>query len=374
MKRIIFLALLLPMSLQSQTMTIEEYEPLSTLVVPGEIITHAKFPVIDVHSHHWQISKTYLDSVVTVMDSLNLAILVNLSGRGFSLLTRPEQRDLESENQALRTALELTHKHYPDRFITFTNISYIGIDDPGWLQNTLKQLEEDAKLGARGLKIYKDLGLTAKDSAGKRIPVDDERLDPIWAKCGELKIPVLIHSGEPAAFWLPKDKFNERWLELKEKPDRYRDPAIYPTWEQIMQEHLHVFEKHPETTFISGHMAWRANDLATLGEWLDRHPNMYTEIGAVLAELGRQPRFAREWFIKYQDRILFGKDITHKIEEYFVYFRVLESADEYFDYYRKRHAFWKMYGMHLPDDVLKKLYYKNALKIIPGIDASKYPE
>ncbi len=186
-------------------------------------------------------------------------------------------------------------------------------------------------------------------------------------------IPVLIHSGEPANFWKPKDRYNERWLELKQKPNRYRDPKLVASWEQVMGEHHNVFKKHPGTTFISAHLGWRANDLASLGKLLDEHPNMYTEIGAVLAELGRQPRFAREWLVKYQDRVLFGKDLWVP-KEFHVYFRVLETSDEYFDYYRKRHAFWKMYGLDLPDDVLKKLYYKNALRIIPGIDRTLFPE
>ncbi|RMF60069.1 MAG: amidohydrolase [Calditrichaeota bacterium] len=365
---------LLPVWAQAQTMSIEEYEPKSTLVVPQHIVTRAKFPFIDVHSHQWRMDVQDLDSLVTAMDQLNMAVLVNLSGRGLSLIYNPNHLTPDDETRLLRRSLERVKRTYPKRLIIFTNIRFDGIDEPGWAEKTVRQLEEDVKMGAKGLKIYKDLGLTLKDGSGKRIPVDDPRIDPVWEKCGELGIPVLIHSGEPAVFWQPKDKYNERWLELKQKPNRYRDPKIYPPWEQIMHEHLHVFEKHPNTTFISAHLAWRGNDLATLGKWLDAHPNMYVEIGAVLAELGRQPRFARKWFIKYQDRVLFGKDITHKLSEYHVYFRVLETADEYFDYYRKRHAFWKMYGMELPDEVLKKLYYKNALKIIPGIDKSLFPD
>ncbi len=369
----LILLLLLPVWLPAQTMSIEEYVPISTLVVPEHQLTHAKFPFIDVHNHQWRMATQDLDSVVTDMDSLNMAVMVNLSGRGLSLIYNPNHLTEKDETEFLRKSLQNVKGHYPNRFIVFTNIRFDHIDDADWAEKTVKQLEQDVKWGARGLKIYKDLGLTLKDKSGKRIAVDDPRIDPVWEKCGELGIPVLIHSGEPAEFWKPKDKYNERWLELKQKPNRYRDPQIYPPWEQVMREHLHVFEKHPHTTFISAHMAWRANDLGTLGRWLDAHPNMYTEIGAVLAELGRQPRFARKWFIKYQDRVLFGKDTWHP-KEYYVYFRVLETADEYFDYYRKRHAFWKMYGLNLPDDVLKKLYYKNAIKVLPGIDPTLFPE
>jgi predicted TIM-barrel fold metal-dependent hydrolase len=138
-----------------------------------------------------------------------------------------------------------------------------------------------------------------------------------------------------------------------------------------MGEQHRVFEKHRGTTFINAHLGWMGGDLAELGRLLDKMPNMYTEIGAVLAELGRQPRFARQWFIRYQDRVLFGKD-SYAPSEYPTYFRVLESSDEYFDYYRRRHAFWKMYGLDLPDEVLKKLYYKNALRIVPGFDAKHF--
>lgn len=369
----VILLFAVPSWLWGQTMSIEEYSPISTLVVPQHKVTHAKFPFIDVHSHQWRMDRQDLDSLVAAMDSLNMAVMVNLSGRGLSLIYNPDSLTEKDETEFLRKSLKNVKAHHPNRFIVFTNIRFDGIDDPAWAEKTVRQLQQDVRWGARGLKIYKDLGLTLKDKSGKRIPVDDPRIDPVWEKCGELGIPVLIHSGEPAVFWKPKDKYNERWLELKQKPNRYRDPKIYPPWEQVMREHLHVFEKHPNTTFISAHMAWRANDLTTLGKWLDTHPNMYTEIGAVLAELGRQPRFARKWFIEYQDRVLFGKDLWNP-REYYVYFRVLETADEYFDYYRKRHAFWKMYGMNLPDGVLKKLYYKNALKILPGVDKSLFPE
>jgi len=369
---LILFLLLTPAGLISQTMSIEEYTPISTLVVPEHTITRAKFPFVDVHNHQWRMDIQNLDSLVAGMDSLNMAVMVNLSGRGLSLIYNPDSLGEKEETELLKKSLQRVQARYANRFIIFTNIRFDNIDDPAWAEKTVAQLRQDVRWGAKGLKIYKELGLNLKDKTGRRIPVDDPRIDPIWEACGELGIPVLIHSGEPAVFWKPKDKYNERWLELKQKPNRYRDPKVYPPWRQVMQEHLNVFKKHPNTTFISAHMGWRANDLTTLGRWLDEHPNMYTEIGAVLAELGRQPRFARKWFIKYQDRVLFGKDTWHP-KEYYVYFRVLETADEYFDYYRKRHAFWKMYGMNLPDDVLRKLYYKNALKIFPHLDRSLFP-
>ena len=211
------------------------------------------------------------------------------------------------------------------------------------------------------------------DSLGNRIMLNDPKLDPVWTKCGELGIPVLVHAADPKPFWDTHDEKNERWLELKLRSRRKRGEDNPAPWETIIAEQHDIFKKHPETNFINAHMGWFANDLAKLGELLDMYPNMYVEIGAVIAELGRQPRFANEFFEKYQDRVMFGKDSWNP-EEYFTYFRVLETDDEYFPYYKKYHAYWKMYGLNLPDNILKKLYYGNAIKIIPGIDRSLFPE
>jgi len=352
-----------------------QYDPPSTLVVPAHPVSRARYPFIDVHNHQFQMPDQNLDGLVAEMDQLNMAVMVNLSGRGFRRIETEDGgfRYGLREGEYLKRAVENAAESAPGRFVVFTNLDLEGIDQAGWVERTLQQLDEDVRNGARGLKIYKSLGLTAKDGSGGRIPVDDSRLDPVWSRCGELGIPVLIHTGEPAPFWQPKDAENERLLELMEKPDRYRDPSVYPPWEQVMGEQHNVFRKHPGTTFISAHLGWMGNDLAQLGTLLDELPNLYTEIGAVLAELGRQPRYARQWFVRYQDRVMFGKD-SWQPEEYHVYFRTLETADDYFDYYRRRHAFWKIYGLDLPDEVLKKLYYKNALRVIPGIDSSAFPD
>ena len=337
-------------------MDVEEYDPISTLKVPEHPLTHAKFPFIDVHNHQWIMPIQDLDKLVVEMDSLNMGLMVNLSGfRG----------------KVLEWSLDNVSKNHPNRFVVFLNINFENLDDKGWPEEALAMMEDAVKQGVKGLKVYKGLGLTDKDNEGNRIAVDDPRLDPIWAKCGELGIPVLIHSGEPNSFWNPKDKHNERWLKLKKNPDRYRDPEKIPPFEQIMGEQHHVFKKHPNTKFIDAHLGWFGNDLERLGRLFDEMPNVYTELGAVLAELGRQPKAARAFMIKYQDRVMFGKD-TYKKEEYFTYFRVLETGDEYFDYYRKYHAHWKMYGLELPDSVLRKVYYENALRVIPGIDQTLF--
>jgi len=339
-------------------MDVEDYDPISTLVVQEHRVTRAKFPFIDVHNHQFTMPIQDLDKLVGEMDELNMSVMVNLSGfRG----------------KYLEWALDNVNEKYSNRFILFLNIDFEALDDEGWPDNTLQMMEEAKALGINGLKVYKSLGLTEKDNEGNRIAVDDPRLDPIWAKCGELGIPVLIHTGEPNAFWKPKDKHNERWLELKQYPSRYKDPTKNPSFDEVMNEQHNVFRKHPETKFINAHLGWYGNDLKRLATLMDELPNMYTEIGAVIAELGRQPITAFNFLIQYQDRVMMGKD-AYKKEEYYTYFRVLETADEYFDYYRKRHAHWKMYGLNLPDSVLKKIYYKNALKVIPGIDKSLFPE
>lgn len=336
---------------KNNLMDIEDYSPKSTLVVPETPLTRAKYPFVDVHNHQFDMPLKDLSNLVAEMDSLNMAFMINLSGfRGLYL------------EQSLKNVRE----NAPDRFGLFLNIDFEKIDEPDFGSQNVALIEAAVQQGVMGLKVYKSLGLTDRDQNGQRIAIDDPRLDPIWNACGVQGIPVLIHSGEPASFWAPKDRYNERWLELRQKPGRYRDPATNPSFEEILAEQHRVFEKHPNTTFINAHLGWMGGDLDRLGAHLDRYPNVMTEIGAVLAELGRQPRRARRFLIAYGDRVLFGKD-SYKPEEYYTYFRVLETADEYFPYYRKRHAYWRMYGLDLPDSILQKIYYQNALKIFPQI-------
>ena len=334
----------------------EVYNPKSTLVVSSNEIKRSKYPFIDIHNHQFDMPVKDLSDLVSEMDSLNMAFMVNLSGfRG----------------QYLKMCLDNIKKNAPERLGVFVNLNWENIDSDTFLENNIKILRDAKKDGAIGLKVYKSLGLTDKDSNGNRIAVNDPRIDPIWEECGKLGFPVLIHSADPALFWKPKDKNNERWLELKQKPNRYRNPDLFPSFESIIAEQHNVFEKHPKTTFINAHLGWMGNDLDRLSSHLDKYPNVVTEIGAVLAELGRQPKRARKFFIDHQDKILFGKDAYNQ-QEYYTYFRVLETEDEYFDYYRKRHAFWKMYGLGLPDSILKKVYYKNALRILPSINKSLF--
>jgi len=337
----------------------EEYDPPSTLVVPEHLVKRAKYPFIDVHNHQFQMPTQDLSKTVEEMDQLNMAVMINLSGRGRGSL------------EHLKGSLDNVHQNAPNRFIVFTNIDINSINEPDWTEKTIQQIENDVKLGANGLKIYKSQTMAVVD--GERIAIDDPRIDPVWAKCGELGIPVLIHAADPASFWEPHDKDNERWLELKVRPNRKREDDDPAPWQTIIDEQHNIFRKHPETKFINAHFGWYANNLAKLGDLMDEFPNMYAEFGAVIAELGRQPRMAKKFFNQYQDRIMFGKDSWNP-EEYYTYFRVLETADEYFPYYKRYHAFWRMYGLDLSDEVLRKIYYKNALKVIPGIDPSLFPK
>jgi predicted TIM-barrel fold metal-dependent hydrolase len=342
-----------------EKMDFENYNPISTLVVPEHKLTKAKFPFIDVHNHQFGMPTQDLSKLISEMDRLNMKVMVNLSG--------------QSGNSIIQSVKNI-NDNFPNRFIVFANVNFSRVGEEGWGEKAAAQLEADVKNGARGLKIYKGLGMNEKDINGKRIAVDDSRLDPVWKKAGELKIPVLIHTADPKSFWDPMDEKNERWLELATRPGRKRNGETDTvSWQRLIEEQHRMFKKHPNTIFINAHFGWYPNNLGKLGQLMDDIKNMYVEFGAVIAELGRQPREAKRFFEKYQDRILFGKD-SWVPEEYATYFRVLETEDEYFPYHKKYHAFWSMYGMGLPDPILKKIYYKNALRIIPNIDRSQFPD
>ena len=352
---------------KNNLMDIGEYSPTSTLVVSENPTYKSKFPFVDVHSHHWDMPVKNLSKLVSEMDSLNMGYLINLSGSGFGVFSG--KQGLMDLN--LTKSLENVNENYPDRFGVFLNLDLAKIDNPDFEKNNIIQLENAVNQGVIGLKIYKNLGLTLRDSRNIRVPVDDDRLSHIWETCARLNIPVLIHSGEPKAFFDPIDKFNERWLHAREKPSSFRPSDRYPSFDQVMYEQYQLFKKHPKTTFINAHFGWYANDLETLSKQLADLTNVYVEFGAVINELGRQPNTAKRFFEDYQDRILFGKDI-YKMDEYYIYFQVLETDDEYIEYYRKRHGLWRLYGLNLPDEILKKVYFKNALKIFPNINPNLF--
>jgi uncharacterized protein len=328
-----------------------EYKPKSTLVTPEHLVPRAKFPTIDIHSHQpTPMPADQFDKVVKAMDSLNLKLLVNLSG---------------SFGDRLRQGVDaIRGGKYKNRMVLFANIDFRNPVGPGFGAKAARQLEDDVTAGAVGLKVFKDLGMFDKRTDGSRLKVDDPELDPVWDACARLNIPVLIHVAEPPAFFEPLDYTNERWLELALYPDRRHQTGV--RFEELMTERNNMVKKHPNTRYILAHFGWHASDLARAGKLLDENPNVYYDVAAVLYDFGRQPRAAHDFFVKYQDRILFGKD-SYQPDEYPYYWRVFETNDEYFDYYRDYHAFWKLYGIGLPDEVLRKLYYQNAIKVTPAL-------
>ena len=340
-------------------LTVEEYSPRSTLVVDAHPVPRARFPAVDVHSHHRPgFSTSRWQEIVSEMDALNLQVLVNLSGGSGQTLARGIETIAGSPD--------------PDRMVFFANLNFGRGVTPGFGERAASQLARDVAAGAVGLKFFKNFGIDVRDGEGRRVPVDDPELDPVFEAAGRLNIPVLMHVGEPQSFYDPVDRFNERWLELTLLPNRRLPADRYPGFETMIAERDRRFARHPNTRFIAAHMGWHANDLGRLGDLLDRLPNVYVETGAILYELGRQPRTAGEFFMAHQDRVLFGKD-RYAPDEFPYYWRTFETRDEYFDYYRRYHAFWQMYGMDLPADVLRKLYYQNALQVIPGIPRAQFP-
>lgn len=341
--------------------TIRQYKPRSTLVVPQHPISRAKYPVVDLHGHPPTLSgPDVVERVVDAMDPVGVQVMVNANG---------------TSGSGLRQALEaIKSSRYKDRMVMFTEIDVRGLA-PGGGARIAEQLEADVKAGALGLgEISKDFGLSARKSDGTRLRLDDPELDIVWETAARLRIPVFIHVADPSEFFAPLDFANERWLELAIYPGRrYQDRSRFPTFEELMAERDRLIARHPTTTFVLAHLGWHANDLGRLAAMMDKWPNVYGEVGAILYDLGRQPRTAHDFIVKYQDRILFGKD-SFQPDEYPYYWRTFETADEYFDYYRDYHAFWKLYGMALPDDVLKKLYYGNALRLLPGLSRAAFPK
>jgi len=341
--------------------TIVEYQPRSTLVVPAHEVPRAKFPVVDFHGHPPDLSDSgNVRAVVEAMDALNIQVMVQ---------ARP------SSGQRLVDQIETVREAgYADRFVFFASLDLDGVG-PGSGARIARQLEADVRAGAVGIgEIQKGFGLSNRKADGSRLRSDDAELDVVWETAARLGIPVFVHTADPAEFFEPLDFENERWLEMALFPNRrFNDPERFPHFEELMAERDRMIAKHPNTTWVLAHMGWHTQDLARLGEIFDRHPNVLAEVGAVLYDLGRQPRFARQFFERYRDRILFGKD-SFQPDEYPYYWRVFETADEYFDYYRDYHAFWKLYGMELPDDVLRALYYGNAVRIIPNMPTAGFPE
>lgn len=341
--------------------SILDYRPKSTLVAPVHMVKTSKFPSIDFHGHPPGLGFVEgVDSIGRAMDTLNVRMMIaadNMSGERLKIAIAAVKASPKMKDRV--------------RILAGINFQNVG---PGWAQKAIAQLEADVKEGAVGVgEIPKQVGLSTKKPDGSRLRINDPELDPIWEACARLGLPVFIHTGDPPEFFKPLDFSNERWLEMALFGERRYPSDRFPSFETLAAERDSLFRKHPKTTFVSAHMGWHANDLGRLGKLLDAMPNVNVEVGAVLYDIGRQPRTAHDFFVKYQDRILFGKD-SFQPEEYPYYWRVFETNDDYFDYYRNYHAFWKLYGIGLPDEVLKKVYYKNALRITKGIPQTGWPK
>lgn len=356
-----------------QPLSITEYQPKSMLHVKETKVERARFPVIDFHTHlsftnaSGEVEKTTFrgkrEEVLPVMNSKNIRAMVNLTG-GYGA--------------ALEENLRYWQQPNPDRFITFTEPWFKKSAEPNYPKFQAEQIERAAKLGAKGLKVLKTLGLFLREPAttGKLVLIDDRRFDTMWEACAAAKFPVAIHTSDPEAFFLTIDRFNERFEELNAHPDWSFHGRDFPSNRELHEARLRVVARHPKTQFVFLHVG-NAEDLAWVSEWLDRYPNIAVEIGARIGELGRQPRAARKFFDKYQDRILFGTDaIPHGNETpqqvfgellYEIYYRFLETEDEYFDYAPAPippQGRWRIYGLGLPDQILKKVYYQNAERLL----------
>jgi predicted TIM-barrel fold metal-dependent hydrolase len=339
-----------------KNLLLRDFKPVSMLHVPVHNVDRARFPVIDIHNHlndARSAGRGHQDpeKLVQMMDRLNLQKIVILTG---------------AWGDRLQRVVDEMVKRYPDRFVVFTQIDWSRINEPNFGEAMARQIRDAVSRGARGLKILKELGLQVRDKSGKLVPVDDPRLDAIWAECGKLGIPVAIHVTDPEAFFRPLDGFNERYEELMQHPEwSFCCPPKFPTKESILEARNRIFARHPQTTFISLHVGNWPEDLDYVENLLNRYPNVVVEFGAREAELGREPRRAYQFFQKNADRILFGTDATPGEEMYRNYFRWLETADDYFDYWGyPGQGRWKIYGLALPDEVLEKVYHKNAERIL----------
>jgi predicted TIM-barrel fold metal-dependent hydrolase len=357
----------------NKPLALVDYEPKSMLHVPETKVPRSRFPGIDFHTHlswveDWRNNPRLRhaakpDEVLSVMDRKNIRLMVNLTG-GYGTM--------------LDEAIRHWQTPHPDRFIVFTEPWYNKITEPGYANFQAEQIERASKVGARGLKILKTLGLYLREqvATGKLVKIDDPRFDAMWEAAGAHKMPVAIHVSDPEAFFLPTDRFNERYEELNAHPDWSFHGKDFPSNMELQEARNRVIARHPRTQFVALHVGDSEN-LPYMSELLDRYPNLHVDIAARIGELGRQPRTARKFFDKYQDRILFATDATpggtdtpQQIfgdELYEIYYRFLETEDEYFDYAPARippQGRWRIYGIDLPETILRKVYYENASRLL----------
>jgi predicted TIM-barrel fold metal-dependent hydrolase len=361
----------------STELLLRDYAPRTVLRLPDTTPERPKFPVIDAHNHlgtafgpfsgDWPTRP--VSELVETMDESGIELMVDLDGQWGNELERELDRYVEP---------------YPDRFVVFAGIDFATIAvDPDFGETEARRLRASYAAGARGLKIWKPLGLHLRDHVGRLVPVDDARLDPLWETAAQLDIPVLIHTADPVAFFDPLDRHNERWEQLAHNPGWHFSPTRphgalddprFPSFDELMEQMASLFRSHPRTRFIAAHVGCNAEDLPWVANLLESCPNVVIDISARIAELGRKPYSARDFLIAWQDRILFGTDAPANSAMYRRHYRFLETRDEYFSYDGHeipRQGRWQIYGLFLPDDVLRKVYADNARRVLFGEQVSR---
>jgi predicted TIM-barrel fold metal-dependent hydrolase len=348
---------------------LRNFRPQTAMQVAKTPLRKAKFPVVDVHSHfryRLRHSPAALDAFVQLMDRNQIALCVSLDGRW---------------GDELQEHQDYLWAKYRDRFVIFSNIDWQGsgtIDAPetwachreDFARNTIERLRDAKRRGVSGVKLFKQFGLKYRNPDGTLIRIDDPRWDPIWRECGQLGLPIILHTADPVAFFQPINEKNERWEELSRHPDWSFFGDRYPSRDELLAARNRVIRRHPRTIFIGAHVANNSEDLAVVSKWLDELPNLHVEFASRIGELGRQPYTTRDFIVKYSDRVLFGTDGPWPEQRIRLYWRFLETRDEYFPYSEKEfppQGLWNIYGIFLPDDVLKRVYHGNAVRIVPGV-------
>lgn len=329
---------------------ISDFHPRSQLRVAEHVVAKPSVPAIDYHNH---LDSTEPDAVLRIMDEVGVEHIVNITMQ---------------VGERAHAQMKRFHAASPKRFSTIGWMDWSGHERADFVQVTRDRLHALVEHGAVGIKFWKDFGLVLRDAKGELLQIDDERFAPIFEECGSLGLPVMFHTADPSAFFEPIDAHNERYEELAAHPDwGFGDSPV--SKRELLEARNRVIARHPEITFVGAHCAESGEDLAYLSEQMDRLPNLMIDISARTPELGRQPFSARAFFLKYADRILFGTDLLPDVEMYRLYYRFLETADEYFEYptHASRQGRWNIYGVSLPEDVLRKVYRENALKLLPAL-------
>lgn len=335
------------------TLPLSDFHPRCMLTTPRHDVRLPRFPVIDYHNH---LDAQDPKRVIEIMDACGIEHVVNIT--------------MKVGDEAL-AMIERYRAADAARFSTIGWMDWTGVQASNFdefVAVSIARLERLVEHGIVGFKFWKDLGLSVRDATEELLRVDDERLAPIFDKAAELGIPVMVHIGDPEAFFLPIDANNERFEELAAHPDWGFCGSQFSKHD-LLEQRDNVFQRHPGTTFVAAHIAENSEDLQRVSAMLDANPNVLVDISARASELGRQPYSARKFFLRFADRILFGADLVPNVEMYRLYYRFLETADEYFEYptHASGQGRWNIYGLDLPEDVLRKVYRENALRLLPNL-------